>query len=533
MFSALRQFLQRFVGLLPSAVSAAEKAQKPAHPLRPWLHVLAVVALCVGLYWISWKTGLGRDVLGAGDFWLPVLVLLVYAFVWVAYWLWKVWTSEEEEDYFEDIARTWEQAVQALERNGLYLKNLPLFLILGEPASGEPALFRASGLTLRLDRSPGEESPLHIYATQQAIYLCCPGLSLLAHQTRYLSKTMTESERDDWVPQETQTGTLPPNEPSLRELQQIFLTVTREGREYTEEERHRIAELDQRSRPYRSFKPRKAEECSRRLRYLCRLVVHHRDPLCPANGILVLLPFEGLSEPGGQTPPGQVAADTAVLCKRDLEAVRQGLQMLCPRVVLIADLERAPGFREFLSGFTREDRRQSRIGQRLPLNPDLAQSRLSPQELMGGSLADWINRENLPGFLDRVFALEDRPENLGACLDKNTRTFYLLDQLHQRTSNLGTLLYRGLVENAPPPLLIRGCYYAATGSDSESQAFVRKALELLTEHQSDLRWTDEVLQQEARYHNLANLFTAAAVILGLVLVGVVVLVVFNFGRLVG
>jgi hypothetical protein len=85
----------------------------------------------------------------------------------------------------------------------------------------------------------------------------------------------------------------------------------------------------------------------------------------------------------------------------------------------------------------------------------------------------------------------------------NGKLFSLLctirSQLRMRVRNI---LMRGFScetvdggkENEPE--LFAGCYFAATGTDADRQAFVRSALEKLMQLEEDLEWTDEALAEE-------------------------------------
>src|SRR5207247_385369 len=100
-----------------------------------------------------------------------------------------------------------------------------------------------------------------------------------------------------------------------------------------------------------------------RLRYLCRLIVRDRKPYCPINGLMVLVPF-------GAMDTDDDANQTGTICQLDLQTARRAFQVNCPAFVLVCDLESAGGFKEFMERFPTEQR-QRRLGQRLPLAPDL------------------------------------------------------------------------------------------------------------------------------------------------------------------
>jgi hypothetical protein len=60
------------------------------------------------------------------------------------------------------------------------------------------------------------------------------------------------------------------------------------------------------------------------------------------------------------------------MLQRDLTAARDALQLRYPTYALVCDLEAARGFNEFRRSFTPDTLKKGRIGQRLPLVPDLA-----------------------------------------------------------------------------------------------------------------------------------------------------------------
>lgn len=512
MFNWLWNGLKAFGALLlPSVEEAGDKVQRSGL-LRVVLHVLVVLVLFILLYIVNGALKID-DLIPSpkilAPFWLPILFLIVYLMVWVFWWLWKIVVSEEEAGTYPDIEAAWHEAVLALNNKGLALGNLPLFLILGQPSGGEKAFFQASRINLKLERIPDRDaSPLHVYASEQAVYLTCPGLSLMAHQARNLAKTMGTEYYKTWSTGTEEVseayGTMRPDEgPSFaqdirnlaREAEKAGLTLA----DLNEEQRSLLYHKEREDRPYLKLleRPEQVEHCLRRLQHLCRLVVRDRHPLCPANGILVLIPFAA-------TATEQVASDTEQLCKRDVDTARKALRLLCPRVALVCDMETATGFREFVAGFNRE-KRLSRMGQGCPLAPDFVHITAAlPPDQLAKSLASWVCRQALPAFIYKEFDLEETPDQSTACLDKNVKLFALLDRLREREKNLGRILAHGLARGYPDPLLFGGCYLAGTGPDSGDQAFVRGVLDWLREHQDDVSWAEEVRAQETRFERLTG-----------------------------
>src|SRR5262249_46803739 len=141
------------------------------------------------------------------------------------------------------------------------------------------------------------------------------------------------------------------------EKQEIRVLIAQEEQEH--------AQKTQKPRPLLLKYTEEVKRLTARLKHLCRLIVRDRHPYCPVNGILLLLPF-------GATDRKEDADQIGAICQQDLAALRQALQVHCPVIALVCDLEIAAGFREFIERFPAEQR-QRRVGQRFPLAPDLAE----------------------------------------------------------------------------------------------------------------------------------------------------------------
>ena len=85
----------------------------------------------------------------------------------------KLWL-EGDISRFPDLDFAWRAGMTALERNGIDVTGVPIFLVLGSSGERqERALFDAAGLGLRVRAIPEGPAPLHWYASPEAIYLCC------------------------------------------------------------------------------------------------------------------------------------------------------------------------------------------------------------------------------------------------------------------------------------------------------------------------------------------------------------------------
>src|SRR5262249_54497214 len=172
-----------------------------------------------------------------------------------------------------------------------------------------------------------------------------------------------------------------------------------------------------------------------RLRYLCRLIVRDRKPYCPLNGLLLLVPFGG-------TDTEEDASQTGAICQYDLTTVRKAFQVSCPTFALVCDLETANGFREFMERFPM-DQRQRRLGQRLPLAPDLHEGETVTALVDRGS--QWVCNTLFPTYIYRLFRIESEGrEDMATAVHGNVRLYQLMCQMRERRIRLSRMLTRAI-----------------------------------------------------------------------------------------
>lgn len=113
--------------------------------------------------------------------WRLLAVLgLVVAIPPVVYRALRLWL-EGEDSRFADIDFAWKAGVEELERGGLHLQNIPIFMVLGSAGeSHERGLFNASRLSLRVREAPPGPAALHWYGNPDAIFLVCSDAGLLS-----------------------------------------------------------------------------------------------------------------------------------------------------------------------------------------------------------------------------------------------------------------------------------------------------------------------------------------------------------------
>ena len=192
--------LQKLGGLiLPSLARAGDFASlSPPIKLAIRLLILAVVLVILGV--INQVAGIKSIVAPperikfVGLIWLPLLFFLVLVFCWLIAWLWGQVGPDRSETSFPDIDRAWNEAVQALDRAGISLNEVPVFLILGRPQGSEGAFFDGAELLLKVRGQPDrDDAPLRVYANREAIFVTCTEASVMGRQAVILGTSEFEA----------------------------------------------------------------------------------------------------------------------------------------------------------------------------------------------------------------------------------------------------------------------------------------------------------------------------------------------------
>jgi hypothetical protein len=521
----------------------AGKARGLARGLRWLLGIALFAAILVGLYYLNNHvlklpgTWLTRTYEWQQKYFLPILFVLICAMWWLAWWLYKLLVSHEEYVEFPDINEAWDEACAALYRARIDLRDVPVFLVLGRPEGPMATLFQSSRLTLEVKQAPASpDAPLHVYATRDAVYVTCEGASVSGPHAALLAGVGKEKENpahavgdnvEDTLAMTIRPGFAPG---AASEVQKYLAKIRREGRaELTPQDKREVRAMMRKED--RDYKPPirdavRAEELSARLEHLCRLLVRDRNPYCPINGILVLIPFAA-------TDGDQDAVDAGNTLRTDLATVRRTLQVNAPTVALVCDLETAPGCNEFMSHFS-EKQRVQRIGQRFPLVPDLEGQNGQTDELRAAALdglARWIFGSVVPGWVYKYFH-EEKPgkEELPDVVKANAKLFLFMHQLRERQRRLSRILALGVArgkEDGEAPLF-GGCYIGGTGAEKDrDQGFVAGVFRRLTEEEDKVSWTTRALEEEANCRRMTGLTQVVFVVLSVAVVSLLGYAIFS------
>ena len=455
---------------------------------------------------------------------ITVITLLVVVIPFVLYKALKLWL-EGDVSPFPDIDHAWKAGLAELEQHGLNLSQTPLFLVLGSAGEDhEKALFEASRLNLNMREIPQGPAPLHWYANPDGIYLVCTdtsGLSKLSHMAAEVTDREAAGplppvqassggirgtivagvenpapQPSASVPAPSSTGEVQPN---IRGTMVVgSQSSIGSGAIAQSAERHVV-----------KLEPADGKEQDRRLEYVCRLIRRARQPLCPINGILTLLPF-GLIQ---RSVPEGIEVQRAV--KKDLASVLRVLMLRCPVTAVVVGLEQESGFQELVRRVGRDRALSQRFGRGFTIwNPPISERLEALAAHACGSFEDWVYT------LFRETGALSKPGN--------TRLYSLLCKIRRNVqSRLANIMVAGYGMEAEQDqratgLLFGGCYFAATGQTEDRQAFVKGVFDKLPEQQEELEWTGDAFLEDQKYQQFAQLGLAADTLLLLGLMGMIV-----------
>lgn len=494
------------------------------------LHTVVVLGITVALrliqdhYQLTRRLGRGPDLVREN--WLPILFLLIYSLLWFAAWVWSLFQVGAAPAEYPDLEMAWSEALAALDKAGIGLGDTPIYLILGRLTGNEATLF-TGGPTLVVNGPLGSRSPIQIYAHREAIYVTCPEVSLTGRQAELLrgeanapGSWAAASSLDEV---EKSIGISMAGGGAISDVQAIIRRAREEQRSLTTEEHAQIRRLAQMgsstssppttksSHPSILKRPDEADRISERLSVLCQLIAQARWPLCPLNGVAVLMTMNA-------TDTDEDSQQFALAVQRDLKVIRDACRLYVPVFALVGDWERVQGFGEFLRLFPSDKVRQ-RFGKSYPLVPSI------PAEAVVRSIESnvrWITDSLLPHWVSRLFRVETSPNELASVLESNAELFRFLDDLRERAGRMCRMTAQAVVIDLGAPPLFGGCYLVGPESGGE-RAFSPGFWKRLDETQGNVAWTEAAVQADENYRRrtLAGyslLAVATLLVIGLAIV---------------
>ena len=401
-----------------------------------------------------WTPGKGLQLL--------VLLLLVPIFVYYAMRLWL----HEEVSRWRDIEKAWREVRVELDRQQIDLRDVPLFLLLGTDGRDEErAIMQMAPVRFVVTGSPPGSAPLHVYAGQEAAFVCLSGIG----QACTVAEMVRRGSR-----------ATPPESPAASNPSGPAVAA--------------------------SFGLSAAEraEASDRLTALCDRVRNVRQPVAPINGIGVVVPLLLDDDPDAYVET--LGTSTA----GDLLQMTQAFGLRVPVTFGCTVPGQMAGWKE-LGGLVPAAERGKAAGQ--IFSPGLPPSPEDVTSLAinaGGRLSDIL------GELLAEPRAVGRPVVNRALLRLTCR---------MRTVGVASLtryLQKAVdfVADATPPLLA-GCFVMSPSEKGEGGFFGRGFFDRLLAVQGELEWTRARLDRDRRYGRTAAVFVATIILLALAIAGIV------------
>lgn len=530
--------------------------------LMMFLFLLVVYLAAIASYLASlWNYG-GVDtgeryVLEFVGLFTLVIVIPVIVFYLVKFWMIK------ETSRYPEIDRVWELAVAECQRQGISMNEVPIFLVQGARDHRQASqLIKASQLPFTVTVPAQEETDIVLFANSEVIYLFTNGCSCLSRLSSAPTGPLPHAAGTSGAMggRSAPTGTIdasmfgagggegvgrgggagfspapvnmgqtltdgafmaPGPAPTPTSMQPAAAGV---GGTMLLPEGQALGDLLAASRgagPADVARPPQLSsqdmvEREQKLRHVCGLLNKARQPLCPVNGLMTILPFELIESAGPQI---QVAA------QKDLGVLREELLVRCSNTLLITQLDKDDGFQELVKRVGEERSREFRFGKGSELWNAPEGSRLDATAAHAvGAFEDWIYM-----LFQEENALKHR---------YNSRLFMLLCRIRGRfADNLRAVLARGfgfdpLTEPhlAHEQFLFGGCYFAATGADPSRQAFVKSVFLKGLQQEGELEWAPEARRRDRQLQLAANLFALLGMVSLLAIVG---MLIWKFGFVAG
>lgn len=498
-------WLNPYYWVPPKGVGMPEGwGRRAARVLMIVLHVVIVLAIIAGLWYVNHRYQVGRELLSPfpvlHTIWLPLLFVLLYAGAWLGYYFFRLLLDSRSGE-FPDIETAWTEALAALDRAGIDPSEAPIFLVIGKPKTTTADFFSATQLPFTVRSEPRRaDAPIRVYANRESIFVTCEGASVLAKFSDLLTTSQhlaaLRAKSPAASPKITDYGfqsvnlldagavTVAPGEVSLPAL-----PTTKPAASETN------AGSDWLPKPtleaFTGVPDDEAQRQAARLRALGSLISDRRRPYCPLNGIVWLLPLGG-------TESQSIADQCAAACRADLAAVLDSLQVQCPAVAVLCDAQDLPGFSELLAGLPPTVAQERLMGRSFPLVPNVPPAERASVFLSG---ITWMTKSLLPGVVYQRFGSEFEG-NGSRWSDANARMWLFTSEMTERRPHLARLLTQGFADEPGRPPMLAGAYVAGTGPDARDQAFAAGVVQQIVSLQNSVAWTPEAEAEEADYKRM-------------------------------
>jgi len=464
---------------------------------------------------------------------LPWILILIPIITVLAYFLTYLLMQKEVSRY-PDIDLQWNEGLQQLSQQGIAVDDTPIILVLGaEDGKMVGQLADCMETAFAVNNAPLAGQGLVFLANQNAIYVFANGCNRLSKLSLNRQAAPVPEASDRGLPKrgnKVATATLdhdgaPEDRRAVDfgELASDSLEARRMPR-FGGRKNLETLEEDPASEMIISPVPvvmgveakLSAEEqalCSDRLEYWVQLICRTRYPVCPANGLLVMLPYELV-----ESSP----AATQLALQEDMRVLQQHLRVRVPAIALVTEMEKQDGFVEMIDRLGLEKVRFARFGKGCEALGEASKSRLRSVVIHA-----------VASFEKRIYELFGRAEAMRK--KTNGRLYTFMARLRTKfEENLAIIISEGFGQDEPgkdpanEPMFFSGCYFAGTGDTAEKQAFVSATFDKMVENDAGLlEWNSIALKEDRGYHHVANFIMTLGGLALLALLGLAVWIVWQ------
>ncbi|MDG1872272.1 MAG: type VI secretion protein IcmF/TssM N-terminal domain-containing protein [Mariniblastus sp.] len=458
------------------------------------------------------------------------LILLSLATPLVIYFGVRVFLAPPKSP-FPDIDLAFEAGLEALNKNGIQIKETPLYLVLGMP-DGKMIkhLMGASGRSFDFTHATADGQAMHWYGAADQIYVFLTGIGNVSQLTKDLARYINQSSPESEYSEEGFTGTIDVralgkgNNPAgvASDMEPVgavesggnFSATIKPGdlgvaaTPSTTESRRPAPASTQKANTQRLSSREKQANQKRRLKHVCELLHRHRNPVCALNGIVVCMASRLVEE-----FPGELARQV----KNDLSLVCETTKVVSTVTAIVNGFENYEGCRELvfrLSEVEGKDFTKRRFGKsyRSWENPSVEHLK----EISNESV------ENFDQYIYSIFTHRDALSSRHVNGNRNMVKFlcWIYAKFYEGLETTLTTGFHADTEDFPR---FTGCYFVGVGESNESSFFASGVFDRIDENQGELEWTSPVLQKEETLSLMSQLVFLA----GLIAFAVLIFLVFT------
>jgi len=431
---------------------------------------------------------------GIREHWLPMFFLILYVHIWMVWFLWFYSSFFLTSSPFPDIDSDWDNSLKTTKVQNIDISTTPIFLTIGHPTSGLNHLLKLHSQNTK--NLIWQNS--HCLPTVDGVYInygnnCNLGSLESKLETDYFETWKTFSEEhspSDFNLVETTTEAETNLSPETLNHKKKSFSVSASAAQQAPEAQESpqpdllttiskptASKINQESVSLTNNLPK--DEANLRGTYFTQKVVDLRFPLCPANGIAVIIPIPYLTQTNIKT--------LLASAQKDLILIRDNLQLHCPVSIFFSDIDQIPGYSEF-APLLQTNNPKEPFGVAFPsCSNNLVSNEVANKIKFAvtWSLIEWLPKTIYPFF-----------KNQNTTRKENSDIIKFLSFLWKIEPIISQFSARLLTPENQAPFLAGGCFFIATGNESNQQGFYEPAFKNMIKLQNFVSWTSKAFYQD-------------------------------------